>query len=54
MFQKKILLQGLDPKLSGYEAALALYEWEAGKNQKRYAILFFLEQMLLENFGKRT
>ena len=27
--------------MSGYDAALALYEKEAGLDQKRYAIFFF-------------
>ena len=49
-----MLLQGLDPELSGYEVALALYEWEAGKKPEKVCHLVFLEHMLLEKFGKRT
>ena len=51
----KILLQGLDPNLSGYEATLTLYEREAGlKPEKVCHFVFFLEHMLLKEFEKKT
>ena len=50
---KKLLLQGLDPKLSGYEAALALYEWGVEKKPEKVCHLIFLEHMPLEEFGKK-
>ena len=36
-----ILLQGLNPELSGYEAALALYEREAGPKPEKVCHLGF-------------
>ena len=50
---KKILLQGLDPNLRGYQAALALYEKEAGAATKKGMPFwfFFLEHMLSQEFG---
>ena len=36
-----ILLQGLNPVLSGYEAALALYEREVGPKPEKVCHLFF-------------
>ena len=53
MFLKKILLQGLDPNISGYEVALALYECKAGNKPEKVCHLVFLEHMLLEEFGKK-
>ena len=50
----KILLQGLDPGLSGYQAALALYDREMGKKPEKVCHLVFLEHMLLKEFGKKT
>ena len=49
----KILLQGLDPNLSGYRAALTLYEREVGLQPEKVCHFGFLEHMLLE-FGKRA
>ena len=51
VFLKKILLQGLDPNLRGYDAMLALYEREAGPRPKKVCHFIFLEHMLLEEFG---
>ena len=42
-----ILLQGLDPRLSGYEAALALYDREAGPKPEKVCHLFFFEHVVL-------
>ena len=50
----KILLRGLDPNLSGYEAALTLCEWEAGPQPEKVCHFGFLEHVLLEEFGKRV
>ena len=49
----KILLQGLDSNLSGYEAVLALYECKAGEKTEKVHHLVFLEHVLLEKFGKK-
>ena len=49
-----ILLQGLDSNLSGYEAALTLYECEAGKKPEKVHHLVFLEHVLSEEFGKKA
>ena len=49
----KILLQGLDSGLSGYQAALALYERQAGKKPKKVCHLVFPEHVLLKQFGKK-
>ena len=49
----KILLQGLDPGLSGYEAALALYEREVGPKLEKVCHLAFPEHMLLKEFEKK-
>ena len=49
----KILLQGLDPNLSGYKATLTLYEREAGLQPEKVCHFVFLEHMLLEEFGKK-
>ena len=50
-----ILLQGLDPKLSGYKAVLALYEREVGPKPEKVCHLVFFpsEHMLLKEFGKK-
>ena len=50
----KILLQGLDPGLSGYEVVLALYEREAGPKPEKVCHLVFPEHVLLKEFGKKT
>ena len=49
----KILLQGLDPNLRGYQAALTLYEREEGLQPEKvcHFAFFFLEHMLSEEFG---
>ena len=49
----KILLQGLDPNLSGYKAALTLYEREVGLQLEKVCHFGFLEHVLLEEFGKK-
>ena len=49
----KILLQGLDPSLSGYEVALALYEREEGPRPENVCHLVFPEHMLLKEFEKK-
>ena len=49
----KILLQGLDPNLSGYEAALTLYEREAGPQPEKVCHFVFLEHVLLEEFEEK-
>ena len=41
MFLKKILLQGLDPNLRGYQAALALYKRSRAATQKGMPFCFF-------------
>ena len=49
----KILLQGLDPNLSGYKVALALYECEVGKKPEKLCHLVFLEHVLFRKIWKR-
>ena len=39
--------------MSGYEAALALYEREAGPKPKKVGHLVFPEHVLLKEFGKK-
>ena len=48
-----ILLQGLNPKLSRYEAALALYEREAGLKPEKVCHFVFFEHMLLMELDKK-
>ena len=40
-------LQGLDPSVSGYEAALALYEREAGPKPEKACHFVFFEHVVL-------
>ena len=42
-----ILFKGIDPEMSGYEVALAYTREKQDLNQKRYAIFFFFEHMVL-------
>ena len=50
----KILLQGMDPNLSGYKVVLALYEYKVGKkSEKECHLVLFLEHVLLEKFEKK-
>ena len=42
-----MLLQGLDPSLTGYEAVLALYEREVGQKTRK-GMPFFLKHLVLE------
>ena len=49
----KLLLQGLDSNLSGYEAVLALYEHEAGKKPEKVCHLIFLEHVLFRKIWKK-
>ena len=48
-----VLLQGLDPKLSGYEAALALYEREVGPKPEKVCHFSFFEHVLLTELDKK-
>ena len=45
-FNLWVLLQGLDPELSGYEAVLALYEREVGLKPEK--VCHFFEHMVLK------
>ena len=48
-----MLLQGLNPELSGYKAALNLYEREAGPKPKKVHHFVFFEHMLLMELDKK-
>ena len=48
-----ILLQGLDPKLSGYEAALRLYEREVGPKPEKVCHFVFFKHVLLMELDKK-
>ena len=48
-----ILLQGLNPKLSGYKAALALYEREMGPKPEKVCHFVFFEHALLTELDKK-
>ena len=48
-----ILLQGLDPKLSRYEAALKLYEREVGPKPEKVCHFIFFEHVLLTELDRK-
>ena len=48
-----ILLQGLEPKLSRYEAALKLYEREAVPKPEKVCHFVFFEHMLLTELDRK-
>ena len=47
-----MLLQGLNPGLSRYEATLALYEREAGPKPEKVCHFVFFEHVLLTELDK--
>ena len=54
-FFKKILLQGLDPNLRGYQATVALYQKEEGPQPKKVCHFgFLLKHVLSKEFGMKA
>ena len=49
-----MLLQGLNPGLNGYEAALALYEREAGPKPEKVCHFVFFKHVLLMKLDKKN
>ena len=49
-----MLLQGLDPTLTSYEAALALYEREVGQKPEKLCHFFFQARSFFKKKVEKT